>query len=99
MVMKLEKSQCLREHKEAINILSIIMEKLCIPERKKRHKPKTRPSTVLRITINTSRRPFRAASRKRRRYNRKAFKQNGGPKKKQFEKAGCKYDRVKYSFA
>ena len=97
MVMKLEKSQCLREHKEAINILSIIMEKLCIPERKKRHKPKTRPSTVLRITINTSRRPFRAASRKRRRHNRKAFKQNGGPKK-QFDKAGCKYGRVKYGF-
>ena len=99
MVMKLEKSQCLRKDKDAINILSIIMEKLCIPERKKRHKPKTRPSTVLRITINTSRRPFRAASRKRRRYNRKAFKQNGGPKKKQFDKAGCKYGRVKYGFA
>lgn len=99
MPTKLKKSQCLRKDKDAINILSIIMEKLCIPERKNSHKPKTRPSTVLRITINTSRRPFRTASRKRRRYNRKALKQIGRPSKKKFDKAGCKYGRVKYGFA
>ena len=98
MVMKLENSRCLREHAEEKNILSIIMEKLCNPERKKR--PKTsRPSTVSRITANTSRRPFRAAARKRRRYNRKAIKQYKGPKKTQFDRASTKYGRIKYGFA
>ncbi len=103
LVRKKREEARLRVQTEALAILRRLRDNFHFSKPKNLCKSKKTKNRSFKLHITTgpppSRRPFRAESRKRRRQNRRALeKVRSGKKEKTYNKAGCKYGRVKCGF-